>query len=123
MGAALELVGIPVLADTLRCVRPGGMVSFTGSLTGVWSMEDFAPFRVIPSTVGLTTYHGQARDLPQEVLQDVLDAVARAEMSVPIAGVFHGLEQVGDAHRAMESHAAPGKNVVVLGQGGDGVRP
>lgn len=123
VGAALELVGIPVLADTLRCVRPGGMVSFTGSLTGVWSMEDFAPFRVIPSTVGLTTYHGQARDLPQEVLQDVLDAVARAEMSVPIAGVFHGLEQVGDAHRAMESHAAPGKNVVVLGQGGDGVRP
>ena len=35
--AALELVGIPVLGDTLRCVRPGGMVSFTGSLTDVWS--------------------------------------------------------------------------------------
>ena len=36
-------------------------------------------------------------------------------MSVPIAGVFNGLEHVPDAHRAMESHEVPGKNVVVLG--------
>lgn len=113
--AALELVGIPVLGDTLRCVRPGGMVSFTGSLTQVWSMRDFSPFELIPSTVGLTTYYGQAWDLPATVLQDVLDAAAAGEMSVPIAGVFRGLEQVPDAHRAMEAHAAPGKIVVVLG--------
>ena len=70
--AALELVGIPVLGDTLRCVRPGGMVSFTGSLTDVWSMKDFSPFGLIPSTVGLTVYHGQAWDLPASVLQEVL---------------------------------------------------
>ena len=113
--AALELVGIPVLGDTLRCVRPGGMVSFTGSLTEVWSMKDFSPFGLIPSTVGLTVYHGHAWDLPASVLQDVLDAVAVGEMSVPIAKVFHGLEQVPDAHRALDSHAVPGKNVVVLG--------
>lgn len=113
--AALELVGIPVLADTLRCVRPGGMVSFTGALTEVWSMEDFSPFALIPSTVGLTVYHGHAWDLPAPVFQEVLDAVAAGELSVPIAGVFHGLGQVPDAHRAMESHAVPGKNVVVLG--------
>ena len=37
------------------------------------------------------------------------------EMSVPIAKVFYGLEQVPDAHRALDSHAVPGKNVVVLG--------
>lgn len=113
--AALELVGIPVLGDTLRCVRPGGMVSFTGSLTEVWSMKDFSPFGLIPSTVGLTVYHGHAWDLPASVLQDVLDAVAAGEMSVPIARVFHGLEQVPDAHRALDSRAVPGKNVVVLG--------
>lgn len=112
---ALELVGIPVLGDTLRCVRPGGMVSFTGSLTEVWSMKDFSPFGLIPSTVGLTVYHGHAWDLPASVLQDVLDAVAVGEMSVPIAKVFHGLEQVPYAHRALDSHAVPGKNVVVLG--------
>ena len=52
--AALELVGIPLLGDTLRCVRPGGMVSFTGALTEVWSMKDFSPFGLIPSNVGLT---------------------------------------------------------------------
>ena len=113
--AALELVGIPVLGDTLRCVRPGGMVSFTGSLTDVWSMKDFSPFGLIPSTVGLTVYHGQAWDLPASVLQEVLDAVKAGEMSVPIARVFHGLEQVPDAHRALDSYAVPGKNVVVLG--------
>ena len=111
---ALELVGIPVLGDTLRCVHPGGMVSFTGSLTEVWTMKDFSPFGLIPSTVGLTVYHGQSWDLPAEVLQDVLDAVAAGEMTVPIASVFHGLAQVPDAHRALDSHAVPGKSVVVL---------
>lgn len=113
--AALELVGIPVLGDTLRCVRPGGMVSFTGSLTEVWSMKDFSPFGLIPSTVGLTVYHGRAWDLLASALQEVLDAVKAGEMSVPIARVFHGLEQVPDAHRALDSLAVPGKNVVVLG--------
>mgnify|MGYP001690503869 CR=1 FL=1 len=63
----------------------------------------------------LTTYHGHAWDLPGSALQEVLDAVKAGEMSVPIAGVFYGLEQVPDAHRAMESHEVPGKNVVVLG--------
>lgn len=111
---ALELVGIPVLGDTLRCVHPGGMVSFTRSLTEVWTMKDFSPFGLIPSTVGLTVYHGQSWDLPAQVLQDVLDAVTAGEMTVPIASVFHGLAQVPDAHRALDSHAVPGKNVVVL---------
>lgn len=80
-------------------------------------MKDFSPFGLILSTVGLTVYHGQAWDLPTSVLQEVLDAVKAGDMSVPIAGVFNGLEQVPDAHRAMESHAVPGKNVVVLGWG------
>ena len=56
-----------------------------------------------------------AWDLPASVLQEVFDAVKAGEMSVPIARVFRGLEQVPDAHRAIESHAVPGKNVVVLG--------
>lgn len=70
---------------------------------------------MIPSNVGLATYRGQSWDLPALVFQEVLDAVKAGEMSVPIAGVFHGLEQVPDAHRAMEFHEVPGKNVVVLG--------
>ena len=61
------------------------MVSFTGSLTEVWSMKDFSPFGLIPLNVGLTTYHGHAWDLPGSVLQEVLDAVKAGEMSVPIA--------------------------------------
>ena len=77
-------------------------------------MKDFSPFGLIPSTVGLTVYHGQSWDLPAQVLQDVLDAVAAGEMTVPIASVFHGLAQVPDAHRALDSHAVPGKNVVGL---------
>lgn len=63
--------------------------------------------------------HGLSRPhawhLPASALQEVLDAVKAGEMSVPIARVFHGLDQVPDAHRALDSHAVPGKNVVVLG--------
>ena len=64
----------------------------------------------------MTVYYGHAWDLSASVLQEVLDAVKAGEMSVAIAGVFNGLEQVPDAHRAMESHAVPGKNVVVPGK-------
>lgn len=116
--SALELVGLNVLADTLRCVRRGGMVSFTGSLSEVWVMDKFAPFEILPSTVGLTVYHGHSQDLPAEILQQVYDAVACGQIKVPLGQVFHGLEQVGLAHEAMQlggvKRAKPGKNVVVL---------
>ncbi|MFJ8807546.1 alcohol dehydrogenase catalytic domain-containing protein [Streptomyces sp. NPDC102490] len=111
--AALELVGCSALADTLRTVRRHGTVCFTGALAGQWTIPDFTPF-MIPSGVRLTSYAGEASDLPADVFAHQLHAIAGGRLKVPVAKVYHGLEQVRDAQADLESGATPGKHVVVL---------
>jgi NADPH2:quinone reductase len=111
--AALELVGCSVVADTLRTVRNHGTVCFTGALAGQWTIPDFSPF-MIPSGVRLTSYGGQATDLPADVFAHQLQAIAEGRLTVPVAKVHHGLEQVREAQAAVESGSTPGKHVVVL---------
>ncbi|WP_328480768.1 zinc-binding dehydrogenase [Streptomyces sp. NBC_00377] len=111
--AVLELVGCSVLADTLRTVRRHGTVCFTGALAGQWTIPDFSPF-TIPNGVRLTSYGGQAADLPADVFAHQLRAIAAGRLSVPVAKVHHGLEQVRDAQADVESGTTPGKHVVVL---------
>jgi len=111
--AALELVGCSVLADTFRTVRRHGTVCFTGALAGQWAIPDFSPF-MIPGGVRLTSYGGQAADLPADVFAHQLQAIAEGRLNVPVAKVYHGLEQVRDAQADLESGTTPGKHVVVL---------
>lgn len=111
--AALELVGCTVLPDTFRCVRVHGTVCFTGALAGGWSIPDFSPF-LIPGGVRMTSYAGQAADLPSEVFARQLQALAEGRLMAPVAKVYHGLEQVRYAQADVESGAVPGKHVVVL---------
>ncbi|WP_406004886.1 zinc-binding dehydrogenase [Streptomyces sp. NBC_00637] len=111
--AALELVGCSVLADTLRTVRRHGTVCFTGALAGQWTIPDFSPF-MIPGGVRLTSYGGEAADLPADVLAHQLQAIAAGRLNVPVAKAYHGLEQVRDAQADLESGTTPGKHVVVL---------
>ncbi len=60
----------------------------------------------------LAGYFGDARDLPREVFQEILDAVAAGRLSFPVDRVYHGLEQVRQAHDDMEHDRAAGKLVV-----------
>jgi NADPH:quinone reductase-like Zn-dependent oxidoreductase len=111
--AALELVGTPTLPDTLRATRVHGVVCFTGMLSNQWTVKNFYPIDYIPRGVRLTAYGGNAGDLPADVLQDFLDAVAEGTATVPIARVFQ-LEQIVEAHALMEAGRASGKLVVSL---------
>ncbi len=111
--AALELVGCSVLADTFRTVRRHGTVCFTGALAGQWTLPDFSPF-MIPGGVRLTAYAGEAGDLPAEVFQQQLQAIADGRLKVSVAKVYHGLEQVRAAHADVETGTTPGKHVVLL---------
>ncbi|MCB0872821.1 MAG: zinc-binding dehydrogenase [Actinobacteria bacterium] len=110
--AALELVGTPTLPDTLRATRVHGVVCFTGMLSNQWTVRDFYPIDYLPRGVRLTAYGGDATDLPAEVLQDFLDAVAAGEAHVPIHRVYR-LEDVAEAHADMEAGRAAGKLVVL----------
>ncbi|MER7727435.1 zinc-binding dehydrogenase [Streptomyces sp. NPDC096323] len=111
--AALELVGCSVLQDTLRSVRRHGTVCFTGALAGQWTIPDFSPF-MIPGRVRLTSYAGEAGDLPAEVLQHQLRAIADGRLKLPLAKVHHGLEQIHAAQADVEAGTTPGKHVVLL---------
>ncbi|MDX6351520.1 MAG: NADPH:quinone reductase [Streptomyces sp.] len=108
---ALELVGTPTLRDTLRATRVHGVVCFAGMLSNEWTVKDFYPLDYIPSGVRLSTYGGDARDLPARVLQDFLDAVAAGDTTVPIDHVY-GFDRIVEAHTAMENGSAKGKLVV-----------
>jgi NADPH:quinone reductase-like Zn-dependent oxidoreductase len=108
---ALELVGTPTLRDTLRATRVHGVVCFAGMLSNEWTVKDFYPLDYIPSGVRLSTYGGDARDLPARVLQDFLDAVATGDTTVPIDHVY-GFDRIVEAHTAMENGSAKGKLVV-----------
>ncbi len=109
---ALELVGTPTLPDTLRATRVHGVVCFTGMLSNEWTVPDFYPIEYLPRGVRLTAYGGDAADLPAEVLQDFLDAVAAGEAHVPIHRTYR-MNEISQAHADMEAGRATGKLVVV----------
>lgn len=64
-----------------------------------------------PRGVRLTAYAGDATDLPQQVLQGFLDAVAAGTASVPLDHVY-SFDQIIQAHADMEAGTATGKLVV-----------
>jgi NADPH2:quinone reductase len=111
---ALELIGAPTLFDTLRCVRVHGVACFTGILSNQWTVEKFYPIDFIPRGVQLTAYAGNAADLPPRVLQRFIEDVEGGRVTVPIGHVFR-LEEIVDAHRAMEDGSLTGKLVVTTG--------
>jgi len=110
---AVELVGVNVMKDTLRAVRRGGTVCFTGMLSGQWTVPEFYPMEWLPNGVRLTAYSGEAADLPASTLQQFLDAVAAGDASVPIGAVYT-IDDIVQAHRDMEAGTLGGKGVVLL---------
>lgn len=109
---AVELVGVNVMRDTLRSVRTGGTVCFTGMLSDQWTIHEFYPMDWLPNGVRLTAYSGEASDLTQAELQGFLDAVHAGHARVPIGRTF-ALDEIVQAHKLMESGAAGGKIVVL----------
>jgi NADPH:quinone reductase-like Zn-dependent oxidoreductase len=82
-------------------------------LSNQWTVADFYPIEYIPPGVRLTAYGGDAADLPADVLQAYLDAVAAGRLTVPIHRTY-ALDEIAQAHADMEHGRATGKLVVLL---------
>ena len=80
-------------------------------LSNEWIVKDFYPIDYLPRGVRLSAYSGNATDLPHDVLQGFLDAVAAGNAVVPINHVYQ-FEQIVEAHIAIESGHTKGKLVV-----------
>jgi NADPH:quinone reductase-like Zn-dependent oxidoreductase len=108
----LELVGTTTLADSLRCAKQGGIVCMTGMVGNKWSIENFSPMEMIPTAVSLTTYDGGPDDFMATPLEELIEQIAAGTLHVNIGRVFR-LDEIVEAHRAMESNQAGGKIVVL----------
>lgn len=111
--AALELVGTPTLPDTLAATRVRGTVCFAGMLSNEWTVRDFYPISYLPTGVRLTSYSGDAGNLPAAVLQDCLDRIAGGSLDLGPVHAY-GLGSVRDAHRDLESGVHGGKLVLTI---------
>ncbi|MFT7033310.1 MAG: NADPH2:quinone reductase [Cyclobacteriaceae bacterium] len=109
----LELIGTRTLKDSLKCIKPKGVVCMTGILGNEWSMSDFTPMGDIPSLGRLTVYMGEADNLKKERLQEFIDAVEAGHIKLIVDRKF-SLDQIVEAHQYMESNQAKGKLVVEL---------
>lgn len=98
--AVLELVGVPTLRDSLVATAARGTVCFAGMLSDSWTIPDFYPMEWIPNGVRLTTYSGQAQELPAAELQRVVDRIAAGRLDlVPVHA--YPLEEIVRARRDM----------------------
>lgn len=109
----LELIGTRTLKDSLKCIKPKGMVCMTGILGNEWTMKDFTPMGDIPSLGRLTVYMGESNNLSKESLQDFIQEVELGHIKFNIDRVFT-FEQVAEAHQYMEDNRATGKIVVKI---------
>jgi NADPH:quinone reductase-like Zn-dependent oxidoreductase len=107
----LELVGTTTLLDSLQCTAAGGSVCMTGMVGNAWELDRFSPMGAIPTAVNLTTYSGGAEDFISTPLQQVVDAVQARTFTPPI-GKTYTIDEIVEAHRAMETNSAGGKIVV-----------
>ena len=106
----LELVGVPTLRDSLAATAVHGTVCFSGMLSDSWTIPNFYPMDWIPNGVRLTTYSGQAQDLPAEVLQRTLDRIESGDLDLlPIHS--YPLADIAQAHEDMASGRHVGKLV------------
>ncbi|MBT2565189.1 alcohol dehydrogenase catalytic domain-containing protein [Arthrobacter sp. ISL-85] len=93
----------------------GSYAEYVGALSGDWTIPDFSPF-TIPTGVRLTSYSGEAKDLPAAALAKYLRAIEADSLDIVVSDTYAGLEKVAEAQHDLESCHRPGKRVVVLAE-------
>ena len=112
----LELVGNSTLLDSLNMVRAGGRLCLAGFLGGLEPIHAFNPLLQMPSRVHFSFFGSFMFGTPSFPLSDVplqaiIDRVAAGIYQAKPARTF-GFDEIGEAHRIMESSGANGKLVV-----------
>jgi NADPH:quinone reductase-like Zn-dependent oxidoreductase len=117
--ALLDLVGNPVLRDSLRCVTPTGRVCQIGFLGGLEPVVDFNPLADLPSGVQFSTFAsafvlgGDGFPLADVPLQAIVEKAERGVFAARPVRVFT-FDEIVEAHQLMESGQAGGKLVVTI---------
>lgn len=107
----LDLVGVTVLEDSLKCVSDNGIVCVTGIAGGKWIMESFTP-QIIPLSAYLTKYSGGPKQFMETPLEEIAQRVVDGILQVPIQ--TFKFEQIVEAHQAMDDSTVGAKIVVLV---------
>ncbi|KRO15145.1 zinc-binding alcohol dehydrogenase family protein [Lacticaseibacillus saniviri] len=105
-----DLIGPSATRDSLQHLNEFGIVSVTGELGGVWTLDGFDPIMDIPNNRYLTGFY--SGDVSQTQIQAMLDFIAHHHIDVSPIKVFD-LPHIADAHRYLESQSSFGKVVVL----------
>ena len=108
----LELIGVATLRDSLACVRVGGVVCQTGIVGNKWTLDGFNPMEFIPTGVRLTAYAGGPQEFMRMPLTELTKAVEEGSLKVQVGKTFK-LDEIVEAHRAMDGNKVGGKIVVL----------
>lgn len=106
----LDLIGPATVPDSLQFLRHFGIVSSTGELGGVWTLDQFDPIMQIPNDGYLTAFY--SGEVVQSQLDDLLALIADHHVDVTPTKVFD-LDGVQAAHEYLESGHSLGKVVVL----------
>ena len=107
----LELVGVTTLADSMQCAQENGIVCNAGIVGGKWVIENFYPNGFIPTSVCLTTFSSSVGQFMATPLEEIAKQVAEGTMKIPIK--TYTLDEIVEAHRAMDDSTAAAKIVVL----------
>jgi len=108
----LELVGVTTLADSMKCASDNGIVCATGIAGGKWVMENFFPNAVIPTSVCLTTFSSTVPLFMATPLEEIAKKMVDGSFTFPIK--TYTLDQIVEAHQAMDDSTALAKIVVLI---------
>lgn len=111
----LDLIGTVSILDSLHTVRQRGTVCMSGLLGNEWTLHDFQPLDMMPSTARLTIYTSETITTTNgtPALQDIVDNVQAKRYSPNLHKIFR-LDEIAAAHRYMEENHATGKLVVLI---------
>jgi len=78
-----------------------------------WELERFSPMSAIPTATKLTSYSGGWKEFMQTPLQEMIDLLEAGETNIK-RGPRFTLDNIVEAHQAMDANKRHGKIVVVV---------
>jgi NADPH:quinone reductase and related Zn-dependent oxidoreductases len=105
----LDMVGAPVISDSLAHVSRGGYYTTVGLLSGKWIWENFDPFENIGGKY-ITAFDGV--DISDELITEMFKLIKENHLTIPISKVFK-LDEIQAAQEYIMKHDRPMGQVIV----------
>ncbi|HIY92291.1 zinc-binding dehydrogenase [Companilactobacillus sp. HBUAS56275] len=105
----LDMVGAPVVSDSLAHVNRGGIYTVVGLLAGEWLWKNFDPFENIGGKY-ITAFDGV--DISNELVADMFRLINDNHLTIPVSKVFK-LDDIQAAQEYVMKHDRPMGQVIV----------